>query len=154
MQPAQSSSAGGEPPRDCSGRSAAGRAGDLFAPGLAGRSGSAPGALPPRADLLRSADAAMISLNKGLGAPVGAVLVGDDDFIRTARVNVRRLGTSGVHRMGYFAAAALVALDTMQDTFAEEHRRASVLAEALNAIEGLRVDLETVQRRILCDLRS
>jgi len=101
------------------------------------------------AEMLENVDGAMVSLNKGLGAPVGAVLVGSDELIESARVNVRRLGTSGVHRMGYFAAAALVALDTMQDHFADDHRRARVLGEELNKVEGLHVDLETVQTNIV-----
>jgi threonine aldolase len=99
--------------------------------------------------MLEGVDAAMVSLNKGLGAPVGAVLVGTEELIQNARINVRRLGASGVHRMGYFAAAALVAIDTMQDHLAEDHRRARRLGEELDKIDGLHVDLETVQTNIV-----
>jgi threonine aldolase len=101
------------------------------------------------AEMLKGVDGAMVSLNKGLGAPVGAVLVGSAETIQKAQLAIRRLGSSGVHRMGYFAAAALCALDTMQGTFAEDHRRARRLAEGLSEIEGLHVDLETVQTNIV-----
>jgi threonine aldolase len=101
------------------------------------------------AEMLGGADGAMISLNKALGAPVGAVLVGGSELIERARLDLRVLGASGMHRLGYFAAAALVALDTMADRISEDHRRARVLAERLLELDGLAVDLETVQTNLV-----
>jgi threonine aldolase len=101
------------------------------------------------AEMLEGVDATMISLNKGLGAPWGAIICGSAAFIARSRLNIRRLGSSGHHRAGMFAAAALVALDTMVERLSEDHRRARRLAEGLNEIPGLYVDMETVQTNII-----
>jgi threonine aldolase len=99
--------------------------------------------------LLVGVDAAMLSMNKSLGAPVGAVLVGTEDFVAKARFHAKRLGAYSVHRIGFFAAAALVAFDTLDDRIRADHRRAKMLAVGLNKLEGLAVDLETVQTNIV-----
>jgi threonine aldolase len=91
-------------------------------------------------DMLAGADSAMISLNKGLSAPGGALLVGTSDFIAKARLNVRRLGGSSFHQCGIHAAAGLIALREMPPQLADDSRRASALAEALSRVEGLTVD--------------
>jgi threonine aldolase len=103
----------------------------------------------PIKDLLDGVDAAMLSLSKSLGAPGGVVLVGSDEFVRSARLHAKRLGVYSLHRFGYFAAAGLVALDTMTHGLVEDHRRARALAVGLNAIDGLKVDLDTVQTNIV-----
>lgn len=71
-------------------------------------------------------------LSKGLGAPVGSLLAGPADVMRRARVERKRMG--GVMRqVGILAAAGLVALDTMVDRLADDHRRARLLAAAVAA---------------------
>ena len=72
----------------------------------------------------------MSCLSKGLGAPVGSVLAGPADVIARARVERKRLG-GGMRQAGVLAAAGLVALDTMVDRLADDHRRARRLAEAV-----------------------
>lgn len=82
----------------------------------------------------RSAQATTVTscLSKGLAAPIGSVLAGPVDVIARARVERKRLG--GVMRQaGIVAAAGLLALDTMVDRLADDHRRARVLAEAVAA---------------------
>jgi threonine aldolase len=101
------------------------------------------------AELLHGADGAMISLNKALGAPFGAVLVGGRELVERARRDLKVVGAAGMHRMGYFAAAALVALDTMVERIPEDHRRAKILAEGLHGLDGLAVDLDTVQTNLV-----
>jgi threonine aldolase len=100
-------------------------------------------------EMLNGADGAMLSMNKGLGAPWGAIICGSAEFIEKSRINIRRLGSSGQHRAGLFASAALVAIDTMYERLGEDHRRARRLAEGLNQIPGVHVDMETVQTNII-----
>jgi threonine aldolase len=82
--------------------------------------------------LERSAAATTVTscLSKALGAPVGSVLAGPADVIARARVERRRMG-GGMRQAGILAAAGLVALDTMVDRLADDHRRARALAEAV-----------------------
>ena len=72
----------------------------------------------------------MTCLSKGLGAPVGSMLAGSVDFIDAARIERHRLG-GGMRQAGVIAAAGLVALRTMVDRLAHDHRRARRLAEAV-----------------------
>jgi threonine aldolase len=80
----------------------------------------------------RSAGATTVTscLSKGLGAPVGSLLAGPAELIGRARLERKRLG-GGMRQVGILAAAGLVALDTMVDRLAEDHRRARVLATAV-----------------------
>ena len=71
-------------------------------------------------------------LSKGLGAPVGSLLAGPAELIGRAAYERKRLG-GGMRQVGILAAAGLVALDTMVDRLAEDHRRARRLAEAVAA---------------------
>jgi len=72
----------------------------------------------------------MCCLSKGLGAPVGSVLAGPANVIDAARLERSRLG-GGMRQAGVIAAAGLVALRTMVERLAEDHRRAAALAEAV-----------------------
>ena len=67
---------------------------------------------------------------QGLSAPIGAVLAGSEAVVDRARTMLQRLGGSSVHKAGIAAAAALVALDTMLDRIADDHRRARDLARS------------------------
>jgi threonine aldolase len=90
------------------------------------------------AELAAPVDTVALSLNKGLGAPLGAVLAGRAQAIEEARVQLRRVGAGSVHKAYVFAAAGLVALDRL-DAIAEDNRRARVLAERLGALESIAV---------------
>lgn len=94
-------------------------------------------------------DYVVLSLSKGLGAPFGAILCGKTAFIEEARINSRRLGASSLHRAGIYAAAGLVALRTMVDRLADDHRRARRLAQGISDVNGIVVDLETVQTNLV-----
>ena len=87
-----------------------------------------------------------VSLNKGLCAPMGTILAGRTQVIELAHRTLRRLGGASVHKAGIAAAAALVALDTLVDRLADDHRRARELAALLQPLPGLEVtpaDIET-----------
>lgn len=82
-------------------------------------------------------DTVTVSLNKGLGAPIGAVLAGSRTRIAEALVLRQRLG-GGIRPTAIFAAAGRVALAAWRDA-AEDHRRAAALAAGVDALPGLRV---------------
>jgi threonine aldolase len=82
------------------------------------------------ADYAAPVTTVMSCLSKGLGAPVGSVLAGPADVIEEARAERARMG-GGMRQAGVIAAAALVALTTMVERLADDHRRARVLAEAV-----------------------
>jgi threonine aldolase len=77
-----------------------------------------------------NATTVMSCLSKGLAAPVGSMLAGAEDLMAHARVERKRLG-GAMRQVGIIAAAGLVALETMVDRLADDHRRAARLAEAV-----------------------
>jgi len=95
------------------------------------------------------ADHVVVSLNKGLGAPLGAVLCSSADFIAGVNVLAKKTGMIAIHKAGIFAAAGLVAVRTMYQGLADDHRRAKRLADGLDEINGLSVDKETVQTNLV-----
>jgi threonine aldolase len=88
----------------------------------------------PLAELAAPVDTVAFSLNKGLCAPIGALLAGDAETIARARVHLKRLGGATVHKAGIYAAAGLLALDLV-DRLAEDHARAKELARLIGAPE-------------------
>jgi threonine aldolase len=85
----------------------------------------------PLAALAAPCDTVALSLNKGLCAPYGALLAGGEATIAAARVHLKRLGALTVHKAGVLAAAGIVALETMVERLADDHRRARELARAI-----------------------
>ena len=97
----------------------------------------------PMRDWAANADTVTMCFSKGLGAPVGSVLVGEADTIRRARRLRKRWG-GGMRQTGILAAACLYALDHHVQRLADDHRRARDLAERLRGLPGIRVsDPET-----------
>lgn len=78
------------------------------------------------------ADVLAVCLSKGLGAPVGSLMVGGADAVAQARVRRKRLG-GGMRQVGILAAAGLHALDHHLDRIAEDHEHARLLADACDA---------------------
>lgn len=83
-------------------------------------------------------DTVSICLSKGLGAPVGSVLVGSRELIRKARRHRKAFG-GGMRQAGILAAAAIHALDHNVDRLAEDHDHALRLAEAIENTPGLSI---------------
>ena len=96
------------------------------------------GGVPAR-EIARHFDSVSVCLSKGLGAPVGSVLLGSDEVIGRARRWRKVLG-GGWRQAGILAAMGLHALDHHVERLADDHRRAAALAAALRAIPGLVVD--------------
>lgn len=84
-------------------------------------------------DIGANVDSVSICLSKGLGAPVGSVLIGNQSFIADAR-RVRKVMGGGMRQAGYLAAAGIYALDHHVERLREDHRHARQLAEALGAL--------------------
>ncbi|OFE12591.1 threonine aldolase [Pseudohongiella acticola] len=84
----------------------------------------------PVADITRHFDTVSICLSKGLGAPVGSVLLGPADFIEQAR-RWRKVCGGGLRQSGLLAAAGLHALEHHVERLADDHRRANELAQRL-----------------------
>ena len=99
-------------------------------------------------DLTAKFDSVMFCLSKGLGAPVGSLLLGTKEFIARARVARKALG-GGMRQAGILAAAGLIALDKMPARLSEDHANARVLADGIEKIAGLAVDMKTVQTNIV-----
>jgi len=75
-------------------------------------------------------DSISVCLSKGLGAPVGSVLLGSADFIKKTK-RIRKVMGGGMRQAGYIAAAGLYALEHNVERLADDHRRAARLAEVL-----------------------
>ena len=102
----------------------------------------------PVAEITRKFDSVMFCLSKGLGAPVGSMLVGSREFIDQARKYRKALG-GGMRQAGILAAAGLIALEKMPARLHEDHANAKFLATELTKLAGLKIDLKTVQTNIL-----
>lgn len=92
----------------------------------------------PVAELCQPFDSVSICFSKGLGAPVGSVLVGSEALIARAHRWRKMLG-GGLRQAGVLAAACLYALDNNVDRLAQDHENARLLAEGLRAIAGVKV---------------
>ena len=100
------------------------------------------------ADITRKVDSLMFCLSKGLGAPVGSMVVGSRAFIEKARV-FRKMFGGGMRQVGVLAAAGLVALEKHPPLLARDHAKARRLAEALAEIPDMRLQPNDVQTNIL-----
>ena len=100
------------------------------------------------ASLTEGFDSISVCLSKGLGAPVGSVLVGTRSFIDRAH-RWRKLFGGGMRQSGILAAAGLYALDHNIKRLADDHNRARRLAEGFGEIRGLSVDQEAVQTNMV-----
>jgi threonine aldolase len=89
-------------------------------------------------------DTVSFCLSKGLGCPVGSLICGSREFIARAH-RMRKMLGGGMRQAGIIAAAGIVALETMVDRLADDHRNARALAEGLGLIAGINV--RPVKRR-------
>lgn len=102
----------------------------------------------PERDYAELADTVSVCFSKGLGAPVGSALCGSQEVIERARRKRKILG-GGMRQAGIIAAGALYALRNHRVRLVEDHMNARRLAEAINELPGIKVDLEGVQTNIV-----
>lgn len=100
-------------------------------------------------EIAQYADTIMICLSKGLGAPVGSLVVGTEDIMKRARKYRKMLG-GGMRQAGIIAAPGLVALTKMVDRLEEDHKNAKLLADGLRKM-GIQVVNEVQTNMVYVD---
>ena len=93
-------------------------------------------------------DSVSVCLSKGLGAPVGSVLAGSEEFIDRAKHYRRQFG-GGMRQAGIIAAGGLYALEHHRRLLADDHKNAKNLARALVELPGIEIDPDTVETNII-----
>eukprot|EP00668_Euglena_longa_P014091 GGOE01018063.1.p1 GENE.GGOE01018063.1~~GGOE01018063.1.p1 ORF type:complete len:782 (-),score=227.67 GGOE01018063.1:690-3035(-) len=102
----------------------------------------------PASQLVEDVDSVQVCLSKGIGAPVGSVVVGDAAFIQRA-ARARKMLGGGMRQAGVLAAAALQALDETLPQLTRDHQNAHTLAEGLAGIPGIVIDKKAVETNIV-----
>lgn len=102
----------------------------------------------PVSRIVRDVDSVMFCLSKGLGAPVGSLLVSGAEQIGQARLYRKRLG-GGMRQAGILAAAGLIALERSPSALKLDHENARYLAGRLQQLPGIVIDPATVQTNIV-----
>ncbi len=102
----------------------------------------------PVSRIAREADSVMFCLSKGLGAPVGSMLVGTQEAIDQGRLYRKRLG-GGMRQAGVLAAAGLIALEESPQRLHQDHENARFLAEKLSELPGIVIDPLSVRTNIV-----
>ena len=100
------------------------------------------------ADMTRRFDSVQFCLSKGLGAPVGSVIVGTREFIERCRP-IRKMLGGGMRQAGVLAAAGLVALESGPKRLQEDHDNAQVLARRLADTDGITINPDKVHTNIV-----
>lgn len=98
--------------------------------------------------IVRDADSVMFCLSKGLGAPVGSMLVGTAEAIAQGRLYRKRLG-GGMRQAGVLAAAGLIALNESPAQLYRDHENARYLAQRLGGMRHIRIDASRVKTNIV-----
>jgi threonine aldolase len=103
--------------------------------------------LTPR-DYAQYFDSCTLCLSKGLGAPVGSLVIGSKQFVTQAHRFRKQFG-GGMRQAGILAAAGIYALEHNVERLAEDHLHAKRLARGIADIDGLDIDVNAVQTNIL-----
>ena len=99
-------------------------------------------------ELTRPFDSVLVCLSKGLGAPVGSVVLGSAEFIERCR-RERKLFGGAMRQVGIIAAGGLYALQHNMERLTEDHANARLLAEGLNKLDLFDIDLSRVETNIV-----
>jgi threonine aldolase len=100
------------------------------------------------AEMTKRFDSVQFCLSKGLGAPVGSMIVGTRDFVERCR-SIRKMLGGGMRQAGVLAAAGLLALEGGPKRLQEDHDNARILAERLAQVPGIRLNAAKVQTNIV-----
>ncbi|MHA1200542.1 MAG: threonine aldolase family protein, partial [Candidatus Heimdallarchaeaceae archaeon] len=92
----------------------------------------------PTAKIVENVDSIQICLSKGLGCPIGSLIVGTEKFIHGARRSRKVVG-GGMRQAGIIAGPGIYALNNMVDRLAEDHKHAQMLGEKLQEIENFKM---------------
>jgi len=99
-------------------------------------------------EFAQHADTVSLCFSKGLGCPMGSILVGDAPTIYRAR-RARKLFGGALRQAGMMAAAALYALDHHVERLADDHQNARAFAEAIASVPGIRLDVNHVESNLV-----
>src|SRR5215813_12928116 len=99
-------------------------------------------------DMTKKFDSIQFCLSKGLGAPVGSMIVGSREFIERCR-SIRKMLGGGMRQAGVLAAAGLIALEKGPKRLQEDHDNAQFLARRLAEVPGIGLDPAKVQTNIV-----
>jgi threonine aldolase len=100
------------------------------------------------AQMTKKVDSVMFCLSKGLGAPVGSMVVGSEEFIEKARISRKMFG-GGMRQAGVIAAAGLLALEESPKRLRIDHENARLLARGIASVPGLKIDPGKVASNIV-----
>lgn len=103
----------------------------------------------PVKQIAACADTVTFCFSKGLGCPAGSMIAGSAETIRAAR-RWRKLLGGGMRQVGVLAAAGLYALEHMVDRLEDDHVNAKLIAQEIASLDGISLDLSTVQSNIVC----
>lgn len=92
-------------------------------------------------------DSISVCLSKGLGCPIGSVLVGDEAIMEHA-IRIRKILGAGMRQVGYLAAAGLYALDNHIDRLEEDHKKAKEIAKVLSGLSMIKI-VEPIETNIV-----
>ena len=92
-------------------------------------------------------DTISVCLSKGLGCPIGSVLVGDEDIMKGA-IRIRKIFGGGMRQVGYLAAAGLYALDHHIDRLKQDHNKAKEIGEVLRSLSQIKT-VEPIETNII-----
>ena len=95
-------------------------------------------------EIAKYCDSVNVCISKGLCAPVGSVVAGSREFIEEARRNRKILG-GGMRQCGVLAAAGIIAFEKMSKRLGEDHANAKYMAEKLSKIDGVTLDMSSVE---------
>lgn len=93
-------------------------------------------------------DTVSVCLSKGLGAPVGSVILGEKDFIKEA-FRMRKAWGGGMRQIGILAAAGQYAIENNMSKLSEDHEKAESLADHISKLPGVEIDLNLMQTNIV-----
>lgn len=93
-------------------------------------------------------DSLSVCFSKGLGAPVGSVVLGSKEFVQKAH-RYRKMWGGGMRQIGGLAAACLYAYENHLAGLKQDHSHARSIAEQLNSVKGISVDISSVQSNIV-----
>lgn len=98
-------------------------------------------------------DSVAICFSKGLGAPVGSVLVGNKEFIRKSR-RIRKVFGGGMRQAGYLAAACLYALENNTERLSEDHQNARLIGDTLQQLSWIKNVLPVETNILIFELKD